>query len=163
MAAAALAERRIAITAVTNDLDIARLLSQAATVKVVVTGGTVRPGSSTIVGEPGQEFFQSIHADIAFVGAHAISAQGVTETSLELAAMKRALIAAARRIVLLADGSKFQAAAFCRVCPIEHVHELITDDAAPREALDDLQARGVAVTVVAIPPRKRPDDAHSRR
>jgi DeoR family transcriptional regulator of aga operon len=150
-AAAALVERMIPITAVTNDLDVAHLLSRSTQVKVVIVGGTVRPGTSTITGEPGQEFFKSIHADLAFVGTHAISAEGLTETSLEVAAMKRALIAAARRVVLLADGSKFQAAAFCRICPIEQIDALVTDESAPAEALDDLTARGIDVTIVPIP------------
>jgi DeoR family transcriptional regulator, aga operon transcriptional repressor len=150
-AAAALVERMIPLTAVTNDLDVAHLLSRSTQVKVVIVGGTVRPGTSTITGEPGQEFFKSIHADLAFVGTHAISAEGLTETSLEVAAMKRALIAAARRVVLLADGSKFQPAAFCRICPIEQIHALVTDESAPAEALDDLTARGIDVTIVPIP------------
>ena len=152
-AAAALVERVIPVTAVTNDLSIAQLLSRSTQVKLVVAGGTVRPGTSTIVGEPGQEFFKTIHADVAFIGTHAVSADGLTETSLEVAAMKRALIAAARRVVLLADSSKFQPPAFCRICAIEQIHELITDDGADADALDDLRARGLEVTIVAAASR----------
>jgi DeoR family transcriptional regulator of aga operon len=148
-AAAALVERSIPITAVTNDLGIAQLLARSTHVRLVVAGGTVRPGTTTIIGEPGQEFFKSIHADVAFIGAHAITVEGLTETSLEVAAMKRALIAAARRIILLADSSKFQPPAFCRICSLERVHELITDDGADPAMLDDLRARGLEVTVVA--------------
>jgi DeoR family transcriptional regulator of aga operon len=149
MAATSMAERGIPITAVTNDLQIAQLLSGSTLTKVVVPGGTVRPGSSTLVGEPGQEFFKSIRVDMAFVGAHAVSAEGLTETSLEVAAMKRALIASARRVVLLADSSKFQPAAFCRICPITAIHELITDEGAPPDEIDELRARGIEVTIVS--------------
>ena len=150
-AARAAVERRIVLTAVTNDLATGQMLAAAPEIRVVVPGGTVRPGSLTLTGEPGTGFLAGIHADTALIGVHAISGQLFTETALETAAMKRAMIAAARRVVVLADATKFQPAAFCTICDAAAVHDLITDAGADQVALDRLRDLGVAVTQVPVP------------
>jgi DeoR family transcriptional regulator of aga operon len=146
-AAQAVAARRIALTAVTNDLETGRVLAAAPEIRVVVPGGTVRPGSLTLVGEPGVTFLAGVHADVALIGVHAITGRTLSETALETAAMKRAMIAAARRVVVLADAGKFQPAAFCTICDVTAVQELITDGAADPAALAALRELGVKVTV----------------
>ena len=148
-AAQACIERDLSLTAVTNDLGIGQVLAGSPKVRAVILGGTIRPGSLTMVGEPGQDFLGNLSADVAFIGTHAISGGALTETSLEAAAIKRAMIAAARRVVLLADASKFQPAAFRRICGIEAVHEVITDDRADPEGVARLRDAGVSVTLVS--------------
>lgn len=150
VAAQACVERGITLTAVTNDLGIGQILAGAATIRVVIVGGTVRAGSLTMVGEPGQDFFSNLNADVAFIGTHAITGSSITETSLETAAMKRAMIGAARRVVLLADASKFQPAAFCRICDLSDIHEIITDDRADAGNLAKLRDLGLRVSAVPI-------------
>ena len=147
-AARACVERDLSLTAVTNDLGIGQALAGSPKIRVVVLGGTVRAGSLTMVGEPGQDFLANLSADVAFIGTHAVSGASLTETSLEAAAMKRAMIAAARRVVLLADSSKFQPAAFCRICDVTAIHEIITDQRADPVEIDRLRDLGVAVSVV---------------
>ena len=147
MAARAAVKRAIALTAVTNDLGIGQVLAASSRIRLVVLGGTLRPGSLTLTGEPGQEFLRTLHTDVAFVGTHAITATTLSDTSLEVAAMKRAMLTAARRCVLLADGSKFQSAAFSRICDASAVHELVTDASAPAAALDRLREAGVEVRI----------------
>jgi DeoR family transcriptional regulator of aga operon len=148
-AAQACVERNVALTAVTNDLGIGQALSAASAIRIVVLGGSVRAGSLTMIGEPGQAFLSHLHADVAFIGTHAISGSELTETSLETAAMKRAMIAAARRVVLLADASKFQPAAFCRICDLTDVHEIITDSRADAQEIGKLRDLGIIVTQVS--------------
>jgi DeoR family transcriptional regulator, aga operon transcriptional repressor len=147
-AARACVDREIALTAVTNDLGIGQILASSSHIRAVIPGGTVRPGSLTLVGEPGEGFFGNLSADVAFIGTHAISGTALTETSLEAAAMKRAMIAAARRIVLLADASKFGSAAFCRICDLRAIHEMITDDRADPGEVDRLRDLGLTMTIV---------------
>ncbi len=147
MAARAVMERNIALTAVTNDLGIAQALAASPKVRVVVLGGSVRPASLTLTGEPGQDFLKNINVDVAFIGTHSIAGTMLTETSLEAAAMKRAMIGAARRVVLLADASKFQPAAFCRICDLTAIQEIITDDRASEADLSKLRDMGLSVTV----------------
>lgn len=152
LAAAKMAVKRgIALTAVTNDLGIGQALAGADQIRVVVLGGSVRRGSLTLVGEPGQNFLANIHADVALIGVHAVSGGILTETSIEIASIKRAMIAAARRVVLLVDSTKFQPAVFCKICDATAVHEVITDSGADASCLADLRALGVKVTTVQVP------------
>jgi len=89
-----------------------------------------------------------MHADVAYVGTQSIGEQSLSDASIEIATVKRAIIAAARRVILLADGSKFQSASFFRFSDVTVVHELITDASAPAEALQALRKLGIRVTVV---------------
>jgi DeoR family transcriptional regulator of aga operon len=154
MAARACLDRDLALTAVTNDLAIGQMLAMSVKMRVVVPGGTVRPGSMTMTGMPGEAFITRLHADIAFIGVHAISKSTPTETSLEVAAMKAAMISAARRVILLADGSKFRIATFCDVCDPSKMHEVVTDDQAPKAEIAELRRNGIVVTVVSPLPAK---------
>jgi DeoR family transcriptional regulator of aga operon len=147
-AARASVERDIALTAVTNDLGIGQALSASSRIRVLCLGGTVRPESLTVLGEPGESFLGNLRVDVAFIGTHAISGLALTETSLEAAAMKRAMISAARRIVVLADASKFGTAAFCKICDLTAVHEMITDDRADPAEIARVRDLGLEVKVV---------------
>lgn len=148
--ARAIAARPISLTAVTNSLAIAQTLAGVAGIHLVVPGGTIRPGSLTLVGRPGEDFLGTIHPDLALLGTHAITDGLLTETSLEVAAMKRAMIAAARRVVVLADSSKFAAASFCTICAVSQIHEVVTDDRIDPAHLSSLRDLDVAVRLVPV-------------
>lgn len=149
-AAEAVVARNLALTAVTNDLAIAQVLAGSPQIKTVVTGGTVRAGSTTLLGEPGASLLQGLAADIAFVGAHAVSAGGLSDTALDVAATKRALLRAARRVVLLIDATKFRPPAFARIVGLDAVDEVIVDTAAPPDARHMLEDAGCILTVVDV-------------
>ncbi|MFK8250122.1 DeoR/GlpR family DNA-binding transcription regulator [Ancylobacter terrae] len=144
------ANRRLPLTAVTNSLAIAQVLADVPEVHLVVPGGTVRRGSLTLVGRPGEDFLRTIHADVALLGTHAITGTTLTETSLEVAAMKRAMITAARRVLVLADSSKFTPPSFCTICDASEVSEIVTDDGIDPAQLVALRALNLVVRVVAV-------------
>lgn len=149
-AAHALAERELSLTVVTNDLRIAVALREKPKVQLIVPGGQVRPGSFTLIGSAAQSVIRSLHADIALIGVHSLAQLRPSETSLEVASLKQAWIEAANRVLLLLDSSKFEQSAFCEICPIQRIHEIVCDDAldsAHRRALEQL---GLRVTLVPI-------------
>lgn len=143
-------ERELAITAVTNDLRIGTELAASERVRLVVPGGTLRGKSYTLTGNPGLEFLAGIHADVALIGIHSLARQRLSETSTEVAHVKRLMAAAARRVIILADSSKFEGPAFARVCEVAQIDQVITDDEAPVEELRKLEELGVEVTLVKI-------------
>jgi DeoR family transcriptional regulator of aga operon len=149
-AARATAERGIRLTAVTNDLGVGQIFSAVPEVEVVVLGGRLRHGSLTLFGDPGMDFMKDIQADVALIGTHAISSGVLTDTSIEISTMKRAMIASARRVLLLADADKFRPAAFFRICDLGLVQEVITDARADPAAVRDLRDAGLTVTVVEV-------------
>lgn len=150
-AARAVVARGLAITAVTNDLRIAVVLADTPRIRVIVPGGTLRPGSHTLAGEPGQSFARGLAADIAFLGAHAIAEGIVSETSIEVAGIKQAMAEGARRLAVLADASKFGAVAFCKVRALSGGDLVVTDDALDRAVRRMLAARKVEVLAVRVP------------
>jgi DeoR family transcriptional regulator, aga operon transcriptional repressor len=151
-AARAAVARRLTFTAFTNDLHIAALLATSPSVTVHVPGGRVRPGSATILGSAAVASVGLLRADLAFVGTHAITPEDLSDTSIELADLKRAIIAAADRAILLVDSSKLFQRAFCSFGSPSAFHLVITDSQIGADDQAALLARGVILSVVAEAP-----------
>ena len=146
-AARAAVQRGIPLTAVTNDLVIAQLLGASPLIQVHVLGGLLRASSTTLMGEGLIESVRSIHADVLLCGAHAVTDGVVTETSPDVAAVKRALLKAASARRLLVDGSKFRPRTFMRVAAVNEFDEVVTDDGVPAEEIERLRALGLTLTI----------------
>jgi len=146
--ARALFDRR-GLTIVTNALNIAGELAIRADIKLVVTGGTARPESYELVGPLAEQALSDLNIDLAFVGVDGIDADAGLTTHHEVEAhTNRALIERARRVIVVTDSTKVGRVAFARICPIEAVHELITDDGAPTLPLRALSQAGVTIETV---------------
>ena len=146
-AARAVVARKIPIVAVTNDIEIAQVLNGSPLVQVHIFGGQLRPGSNTVVGEQVQNAAKLICADVLFFGAHAVTDNIVSETSPEVAAVKRALMRSATSRRLLVDASKFRPRVFMTVCHMAEVAEVITDEEAPQEELERIRSAGVKLII----------------
>jgi DeoR family transcriptional regulator, aga operon transcriptional repressor len=145
--ARALADRRL--TVVTNALNIASELAVRPNLKLLVTGGVARPESYELVGPLAEASLEGLNLDVAFVGVDGIAADAGLTTHHEVEAhTNRALIKRARRVVVVADGSKVGRVAFARICGVERVDELITDAGADPDALAAVADAGARVTVM---------------
>ncbi len=142
------------MTMVTNSLDIAQICVACPSWRVIMPGGMIRPGATQMVGEPAESFLRSIHADVCLVSAYAVSGRLLTEPSLEVSSLKRIMMQAARRKILLVDSAKFQPPAFSTFAEISDVDEVITDDGIGQSELDSLRAQNVRVTVVPVQPAR---------
>lgn len=143
------ARRSIHFTAVTNDLGIAREMADFPKVGVIMVGGSLRPSSLTLTGEPATTFLRMLSVDVAFLGVHSLAGLRASETSLDVAGMKRAFIQAARKVVLVVDSGKFEVPAFCEVCNLEAFSEIITDEGISAEDRRQIEERGIALTCVS--------------
>lgn len=117
-AARVIADSRLRITAVTNNIKIADLLASVEGVRLIVPGGSRRPGTNVLAGEPGDSFFSRLHADVALIGAQSASGGMVTDSRIESASAKRLLMSAVRTKILLIDSWKFGGPGFCDVAPL---------------------------------------------
>lgn len=148
-AAEALVRQMLQVTAVTNDVAIASMLAEAPGVSVVVPGGEIRDGSFTLLGPPTQAFLGGLHVDVALMGIHAITGKILSDASLSVSEVKRVMMRAARRVILLADHTKFCSPAFFEVAPLEEVDDLITGKEISETALEALSAlEGLRVHLV---------------
>ncbi len=88
-------------------------------------------------------------ADVAFMGTNGISVErGLTTPDIAEAGVKRALIDAARRTVVLADATKFGREDFARVAPLSDIDTVITDVGLDVELAEDIENAGPRVVVV---------------
>jgi len=135
------------VTVVTNGLNIALELEPAAPrISVVVTGGTLRPLQHSLVNPLGTVLLERLRASVAFVGCNGVDPEvGITNVNLPEAEVKRAMLLAARRRVIVADGSKVGEVELAKVCDVEEVNLLITDPSADPEVLTEIAAAGCQV------------------
>jgi len=140
---------RQGLTVVTNAMNIAGELAIRADLKLIVTGGTARPESYELVGPIAEQALSDLNLDIAFVGVDGIDASAGLTTHHEIEAhTNRTLVERARRVVVVADGSKVGHVAFARICSLGDVDELITDETAPPRPLRAIVEAGLLVESV---------------
>lgn len=134
------------LTVVTNALNIANELLVRSRMKIVVTGGVVRPQSFELVGPLGGGILREVTLDIALLGVDALDVTlGAAAHHEGEAAMNNLMVARARRVVIIADSSKLGAHAFARICPIDRVETLVTDSGAAEDTLQAFRDAGVKV------------------
>lgn len=128
------ADRRLLV--VTHAVPIAARLAGAAGIALQVVGGQVRGTTQAAVGPEAVRAFGDLRADVAFVGTNALSPDhGLSTPNADEAAVKRALVGAARRVVVLADSAKLGRDDLVRFAETAAVDVLVTDDGiADRDA-----------------------------
>ncbi|MEE4113438.1 MAG: DeoR/GlpR family DNA-binding transcription regulator [Desulfobacteraceae bacterium] len=143
-------EKGLKLTAVTNDIRIGALLAGSPSIHLLVSGGSLRPGSYTLIGEPGTSFFRGLHVDVALMGIHAINQTSCCDTSLDVAYAKRHMAAAAKQVIVLAHASKFGHVAFFDAFDVDDKFEIITDRSLPPAIHRNLEETGARVTIAGI-------------
>ena len=146
---------RTGLTVVTNAVNIATTFMPHEA-EVFLTGGTIRPHTYGLVGEVAERALDGVMCDFAFIGTNGVSLErGLTTPNMEEARVVRAMMNSARRVVLLADHTKFAHVGFYRIAPAERVHMIITDSKAPADEVERLRGAGVEVRVVSARPERR--------
>lgn len=136
------------LTIITNSLSIASLVSAHPRLKVVMTGGILRPQSLELVGVLAEGTFNAINVGTAILGADGVSAgAGITTHDETEARTNHAMVAKAQRTIVVADGSKVGHAALAQMASPAEVDVLITDDSADPEELERLRAAGIEVVL----------------
>ncbi len=136
------------VVVITNALNIAMILESHPGVTVIVTGGTLRPLQHSLVNPLGGGLLAQVNADKAFIGCNGVHPEkGFTNSNLQEAEIKQAMLAASARVYFLADHTKLNAVSTAAIAPLSCAEMLITDNAAAREHLKLLKAGGLAVDV----------------
>ncbi|TDB75567.1 DeoR/GlpR family DNA-binding transcription regulator [Micromonospora sp. KC723] len=123
------------LTVVTNSIPVADALYQnpRPDQTVVLTGG-IRTPSDALTGPVAEAAIGSLNVDVLFLGVHGMSPRtGFTTPNLLEAAVNRRLISAARRLVVLADHTKWETIGIATIAPLEAADVLITDARLPPE------------------------------
>ena len=136
------------LLAITHAVPLAARLAGVPGIALQLIGGTVRGSTQAAVGPDTVQALGDLRADVVFVGTNAVlPGYGLTTPNPEEAAVKRALVRAARQVVVLADSTKLGRESLVRFAPLDVVDVLITDDGVSDEDVRALQADGVEVVV----------------
>jgi len=134
------------VTVITSNLAAYEELLPEASIELILLGGIVRRNYRSVVGVLAEEALRQLRADIAFIGASGIEEDlAVVDTTMVEVPIKRAMLAAAARTVLLVDGAKFGMRGIVRVCGPAEIDVLVTDSEAPLQARAALARAGVEV------------------
>lgn len=137
------------LTVVTHSLPIAARLADHPGIQLHLVGGRVRHRTRAAVDGWALRAYGEIRADVLFVAANGFSAEhGLTTPDLAEAAVKRAAVEAARRVVLLADSTKHGEEHFARFGDLGDVDLLITDSGLSPEDATAIEAGGTGVLCV---------------
>jgi DeoR family transcriptional regulator, fructose operon transcriptional repressor len=129
----------------TNSVPVAAELTARGDIELLLCGGQVRPGDGACSGAHAQAFFADFYAAKAFLGAGGVdSGAGLTDYYPAEAAIRRTIAAHSAATYVLADSSKLGVIAVYRVCPLDRLTAVITDDEENPGARAAL-ARGVTV------------------
>ena len=125
---------------ITNNLNVATILSANSKCEVIVVGGVVRGRDQGIVGEAAVDFIRQFKVDIAIIGISGIEADGsLRDYDFREVKVSQTIISQAREVWLAADSSKFNRPAMVEVGHLSQIDRLFTD-APPPEPFPTLLA-----------------------
>lgn len=136
------------LTVITNAVNIAAELA-GTPVDVILTGGTLRKNSFSLVGPMAEDTLRRLNADLLFLGVDGFDVRyGLTTPNLLEAKVNRVMMEVAQYTVLVCDSSKFGRRSLSLIAPTSAMHEIITDRGIPRSDLRALKKAGIEVTLV---------------
>lgn len=136
------------LTVVTNALPIATALVARPNLTVLVIGGRLRVRTLAAVDTWALDALAATYVDVAFVATNGVTAErGLTTPDHGEAAVKRAMIASARRTVLLADHTKVGVDHLARFAELAAIDTFVTDEGCDPQAAAEIEARGPRVVL----------------
>lgn len=136
------------LIAFTNAPAIAPVLAAVPQIDLQLIGGRIRQRTQAVVGPGAVAALSAIRVDVAFIGTNGISLDfGFSTPDSDEAAIKSAMVAAGRQVVVLADSSKFDTEYLNRFAQLGQVDVVVTDGAISARFHHALEDRGVDVVI----------------
>lgn len=137
------------LTVITSSLNVTLELIKFKEVEVLQLGGYVRHSSSSVVGNYASYILENISCSKLFLSVDGIDLEyGLSTTHLEEAQLNKRMLSAAQKIILLVDSSKFGKKSFAKICDLDQIDEIITDNGIPLSLIEKLEEKGITVTVI---------------
>ncbi|ANH80295.1 transcriptional regulator [Niabella ginsenosidivorans] len=136
------------ITVITPALKVGLELSNRNNVEVLQLGGIIRPNSSSVAGGYALHTLDDISCELLFLGVDGIDLDhGATISNLTEATLNRKMIDTAQTLILLADSSKFNRRGVAKICSIEQVNYIVTDDKIPAHLVNQFEDKGIKMII----------------
>lgn len=122
------------ITVITNSIEILLELADKPDWKVLSTGGLLKEGALSLVGQQAESMIDNYHVDKVIISCKGIDREyGITDSNELDVQIKRHYLKAAKQRILAADSSKFDKISFMKMCDLSEMDVLVTDK-RPEEA-----------------------------
>jgi len=142
------AETRLNI--ITSALNVSLELTQHDNVEILQLGGQLRPSSTSVVGSYAEQFLEDITCGILFLGVDGIDLDhGLTTSNLMEASLNQKFIEVAQYTVVVVDHTKFGKRGFSRICGLDSIQHIITDDGVSPDTIRSLEETGIQVTIAS--------------
>lgn len=124
------------ITAITNGLHNAMILTQTTRANVYITSGVIYTKTNSILGSDTIDYINNFNCNAFIFSCGGVSPQGVTEANFEQRLVKRAMLKNSKIHILLVDHTKFGKIYLSRTCGFEEIDYIITDQMPSPEYLE---------------------------
>jgi len=136
------------LTIITNAVNIAAELS-GTEFEVLLTGGSLRKNSFSLVGPLAEDMLHDMHADILFLGVDGFDLEvGLTTPNVMESRVNRAMVKASSMVVAVCDSTKFNRRSMSKIVDATAIHHVITDSNLPKETAEALRSLNIQLTLV---------------
>jgi DeoR family transcriptional regulator of aga operon len=136
------------LTVITNAVNIAADLA-GTDFDVILTGGILRKNSFSLVGPLAEDVLEEMHADLLFLGVDGFDLEvGLTTPNVLESRVNRAMVKAAKRIVVVCDSTKFHRRSLARIIPPASVDCVITDRGLSDADAETLRGQDIELILV---------------
>lgn len=139
------------LTVVTSGVYTALELKENPNLHVILIGGVLRMGSGAVEGTLGDDILQKIKVDCLFTSPAGFRIDnGLMDFNLYEVELKKQLVAASERVIVLVDSSKINVNSIASYADTTRIDVMITDERAPEAVLRELAERGTEVVTVPV-------------
>lgn len=136
------------LTVITPAIKVALELCHRPNVEVLQLGGLIRPNSSSVAGAQAEAILQNISCGILFLGVDGIDLDfGFSITNLAEAALNQKMIESAQVVAILADSTKFGRRGLGKVCDLDQIQYIVTDENVSAATVTHMEERGIKVII----------------
>lgn len=136
------------LTVITPAVKVTMELCGRPNVEVLQLGGLIRPNSSSVAGSYAEYMLERLSCGVLFIGVDGIDLEfGFSISNLTEANINQKMIHTAQVVVVVADSSKFGKRGIGKICDLEQVQYIVTDQGVSPNLVTDLEERGVKVIV----------------
>lgn len=136
------------LTLVTPCVKVALNMCDMDNVNIFQLGGMFHKRSLSVIGNYASDLLQNVSCSKLFLGVDGVDIDwGVTTSNVEEAELNKAMMRAASKTIVLCDSSKFGKRGFGRICGVENIDVIITDDGISSAMKKELEEQGVRVMI----------------
>ncbi|TJZ62940.1 DeoR/GlpR transcriptional regulator [Sphingobacterium olei] len=137
-----------ALTVITPALKVSLELCNKPNIEVLQLGGLIRSNSSSVAGQHAMDILEEVSCGMLFIGVDGIDIDfGISISNISETTLNQKMLQTSQNVVVLADHTKFGRRGLGKICNLEEVDYIITDNKTPKEYIAHLEDLGIRVIV----------------